>query len=571
MLARTRWGLVVTFALVACGSEEPQPEPQPKTRSAASVSDVDRPHEHEDPLDARLVLVAGNPGTSSHRLAHTLQNAAREVGEQLAIAPGASDLDPLYLVAWGHADVGIVPGNVLASSLHRLPHDKVQVIGLFDAREAVHVIVAETSPAKAIADLQGKVIAAGRVGSSSHLAARDVLLASGLDADGGEVTLEHHAPADAIKRLGAGIDAVILAGRCDDVPGAPRTRLLRLADDDAAAVTGGYSRQSGELVVQMVVVARPAAVEVTQKIAGVRGTGLIDSPPPATLEGPPIAFRQTGAPLRIAAGPTGGTYQKVADGIARVADRAGMGQAELVDTQGAFESFVLVATGLVDVAIVKEDILDDALRTPAIAPLLARTRLLTPLYREEVHLAVAGELDGGLAALRGKKVVMGEAGSGTFATARRLLQLAGLQRGDVSGRALGPKASLDALRGGRVDAVFFVGGQPVSAFEGSKVTFAPIGPVAGYHEATLSYAWLPGPVPTVATNALLLCRRDLAPEVAEKLVTELYANRRNLAELHPKWSELDPAALGSARRGLRVHSAVEASASKLEPDTAPAW
>lgn len=566
-----RWGLVVTLALTACGSEEERPEGEPEPRAATpSASEVDRPHAHEDPLDARLLLVAGPPGQSSHRLAHALQGAAQATGESLSIAPSESDLDPLYLVAWGHADAGVVPANVLASPLHRLAREQVQVIGACERAEAVHIIVAADSPAKAIADLQGKQVSVGRLGSSSELAARDVLVASGLDPDGGEVTLLNHAPTDAIKRLGRGVDAVILVGHTGDVPGAPATRLLTIPADDAAALKGGYTASGSGVVVRPVLVARAAAADVLRKVASSAGTAIVETPAPESVDGPPLALRAEGAALRIAAGPSGGTYQRIADGIAMVVDKGGLGAAEVVPTQGAFESFVLVATGQVDVAIVKQDLLEEALRTPGIAPIVARARLLTPLYKEEVHLAVAAPLDG-VAALRGKRVVLGEAGSGTFATARRVLRLSGLQRGDVSGRAIAPGPALDALRAGRVDAVFFVGGQPVSAFEGSNVEFAAIGPLEGYEPATLSYPWLPGPVATVATPALLLCRRDLPAEYAEGLVKALYAHRKNLTALHPKWSELDPAAIGAARPGVRLHSAVEASASKLEPDSAGSW
>lgn len=552
--------LALPLVLAACGSEEPRPEPAPPRPRAAVTPAADVAHEHEDPLDQGHVLVAGPSGTASHRTAHDLQERARRAGLSVAIAPSSSDLDPLYLVAWAHADAGIVPANVLQSTLHAVARAAVQPIVVAGVQE-VHVVVAEASPVRAIGDLEGKVVTCGRRGSASDLAARAVLLASGLDADAGDVTLKNEAPEAAIRALGAGVDAVVIVGHTDDVAGSPRTRLVKLAAEDAAALAAsglGYTVTGDALTVVNHVVATPAAADEVRPLLPTDQPAIAAA---AAADGPPIAFRAEGAPLVIASGPAGGTYEKVGAGIARVTEAADVGQPVLCASQGSVESFVLLATGQADLAIVQEDVVQDALRTPAIAPLVARVRLVAPLYAEEVHLVVApGVTD--LAALQGKPVALGEAGSGTFLTARRLLRLAGVQ---VSGRALGSARALEALGATRVHAAFLVGGQPLAALAGSRTQLAPLAAAEGYLEASV------GGVSTVATRALLLCRRDLDPAQVQALVRALFANRKNLAVMHPKWSELDPAGLTEERRGLRVHEGATAAASSLEPDSAAAW
>lgn len=579
---RVVWAALCAVALSACGSEEKPPEASPQPRRPVAAS-PDEPHEHEDAIDGGHVLVAGPAGGHSHRQAHAIQAAAAAAGETVAIAPSQSDLDALYLVGWGLADAGIVPGNVLAASIHAVGRQAVEVAGGLAVTEEVHVLVPEASPAKALADLQGKTVSVGRLGSGSDLAGRALLLASGIDPAASEVTLRHEAPADGIRALTDGqADALVILGHCAEVHGAGRLRLLDVPAEDARAVAAqesGYVVVPGSdeghdvLAVHPWLVVRPGLVDRFRALFG-RDVEVIDAPPPETGEGPPLAFRAEGAELVVAAGPTGGTYARATDGLARVLEQADLGASRAANTQGSFESLVLLATGQADLAVVQEDVLADALRTPAVAPLVARVRLVTPLHQEEVHLLAR---DGGptdLAGLKGHTVAMGEPGSGTLFTARRLLRLAGLQRGDASGRAIGGARALEALRAGRVHAAFFVGGQPLPLLADAKVAFVPIQEAEGYGATQLTtqaYPWLGAPVTTVATRALLLCRRDLDASHAGALVKAIYANRHNLAALHPKWGELDPASLQETRAGLRLHPGVESVAGELAPDSAAGW
>lgn len=569
----------LALALGACASSEPQPQPQGAPRPATPPS-VDAAHEHEDPIDASHVLVAGPAGCQSHRLAHALQDASRRAGAPLSIAPSPSDLDGLYLVAWGLADAALVPGNVLGASVHAVARAGVEVVSGLGLAEELHVVVAEASPVREVADLRGRTVSAGRLGSGAALAARAVLLAAGLDVDAGDVTLRHEPPTDGIAALGAGqVDAVVVLGHCQEVHGA-RTRLVPIAPDDARAVVArqaGYALIPGTddgaevLVVHPWLVTRPGQAAALRGLLG-REVEAVAGAAPAG-EGPPLAFRPEATPLRLAGGPAEGTYARAARGLARVAEQADLGGARVVHTTGSLESFVLLATGHVDLALVQEDLVLDALRTPAVAPLLARVRLVAPLFREEVHLATLPGGPDGLAAVRGKVVAMGEVGSGTLLTARRLLRLAGLTRGDASGRAIGGARALEALRAGRVQAAFLVGGQPLPLLAQGGVRLAPIQGVDGYADAMITgeaYGWIGAPVPTVATRALLLCRRDLDPAAVGGLVRALFAHRRNLAADHPKWGELDPGAEPPAS-GLQPHTGAAAALESVAPDTAAPW
>ena len=69
-----------------------------------------------------------------------------------------------------------------------------------------------------------------------------------------------------------------------------------------------------------------------------------------------------------------------------------------------------------------------------------------------------------------------------------------------------------------------------------------------------------------------LCRLDLDDTTVKRLVTQLYANRKNLTAVHPALSQLVPSQLEGGLEGLRIHEGAKAaSMGGLEVDTAPPW
>ena len=65
--------------------------------------------------------------------------------------------------------------------------------------------------------------------------------------------------------------------------------------------------------------------------------------------------------------------------------------------------------------------------------------------------------------LKGKKVSLDEPGSGTYVDALLILEANGLSEKDVQAEALKGNAATDALRNGKVDAIFVVAGYPTGA------------------------------------------------------------------------------------------------------------
>ncbi|HZT51171.1 MAG TPA: TAXI family TRAP transporter solute-binding subunit, partial [Stellaceae bacterium] len=91
-------------------------------------------------------------------------------------------------------------------------------------------------------------------------------------------------------------------------------------------------------------------------------------------------------------------------------------------------------------------------------------RHIAALFPEVVQIVVRD--DGpirGLRDLRGKRVSLGEAASGTIVDARLVLEAAGLSECDLKPHYLRLARAVEALQNGEIDALFLVAGAPVPA------------------------------------------------------------------------------------------------------------
>lgn len=557
--------LLAAAALVGCGSEESKPEPAP-----APAANVERtaekaaPRVQADPIGAGLAVAAetlmhaqvGQVGAGcclDH--AGRLKAFGGEAGTPVALVPAPSSVAALYGVVFGTVDAAIVPAIVVAAPEHRVARAAVEVVATLTEGCELQAVVKESSAAKELLDLDGKKVGLGPAGSGAALAGLELLRAAGLDPDMGGVTVVHLAANEVAAALDSGaVDAAIVLGITHKA-----SRVLPLAEDEKQALLarGSAFRAAGSGVsVPCVLVARRGqAQEQLAALVSAGGDRLgVDKEAPklAPLSGPSVAPRDPKRPLRVVSGDD----HDVAKELARVLNAAEL-KAEPLHTAGSVEDLALVAAGAADLAIVHEDVVHEALRTKEAAPLVARVRLVAPLFAEEVHLA-GGVKD--LAGLKGMKIATAGLGGGAPITARRLLRSADLGRGD---------ASLVLAQGAQGDAWVVV---CRGTLDQGLPKLVALGPVDGYGEAKDEGAHGHQHVPTVATRALLVCRLDLEPEVVGKAVRSLFARRKLLAQGHASWNELQPSSLEAAEDGLRIHDAVKAVVGGgLEVDTATSW
>ena len=85
-------------------------------------------------------------------------------------------------------------------------------------------------------------------------------------------------------------------------------------------------------------------------------------------------------------------------------------------------------------------------------------------FQEHIHLVALKKSNiNSVKDLKGKRVSLDEPGSGTYVDAKLILESNGLSTSDVKAEALKGKAATDALRNGKVDAIFVVAGFPTGA------------------------------------------------------------------------------------------------------------
>ena len=91
-------------------------------------------------------------------------------------------------------------------------------------------------------------------------------------------------------------------------------------------------------------------------------------------------------------------------------------------------------------------------------------RTIAALFQEHINLVALKKSNiNSVKDLKGKRVSLDEPGSGTYVDAKLILESNGLSTSDVKAEALKGKAATDALRNGKVDAIFVVAGYPTGA------------------------------------------------------------------------------------------------------------
>ncbi|MGI9508860.1 MAG: TAXI family TRAP transporter solute-binding subunit [Geminicoccaceae bacterium] len=91
-------------------------------------------------------------------------------------------------------------------------------------------------------------------------------------------------------------------------------------------------------------------------------------------------------------------------------------------------------------------------------------RTIAALFEEHIHLVALKDSDiASVADLKGKRVSLDEPGSGTYVDANLILEANGLSQDDIEPEQLKGAAATEALRNGKVDAIFVVAGYPTGA------------------------------------------------------------------------------------------------------------
>jgi TRAP transporter TAXI family solute receptor len=165
-----------------------------------------------------------------------------------------------------------------------------------------------------------------------------------------------------------------------------------------------------------------------------------------------VAYRYVGAPppkfVRIATGAKNGAYYAFAQRYASLLKRDGI-SLEVVPTAGSVENFELLKKGEVSLALVQGG--------SATAEDKERLQSLGTLFLEPVWIFTQKQRNiERLAALKGKRVAVGAAGSGTYLLATQLLSATGITESNAKMIRADSAQAIVSLSQDKIDAAFVV-------------------------------------------------------------------------------------------------------------------
>ena len=303
-----------------------------------------------------------------------------------------------------------------------------------------------------------------------------------------------------------------------------------------------------------------------------------------TLAGADQGYAQDVKFFSIGTGSTSGTYYPIGSIIANAisnppgsleCDKGGSCGvpgliARVQSSSGSIVNVKDIASGAVQLALSQADIAYWAYNGSGLfhhdEPNQA-LRSIANLYPESLHVVVL-RYSGikKITDLVGKRVSLGEEGSGTLVESMAILKAYGLTKDDVTPEYLRPGAASLAMSEGTLDAFFFVAGYPVTAItDPTRSLDIKILPISGKPaENVLTFypfftkSVIPagtyegvGEVETISIGAQLLVSADIEDDIVYQITTALWHEntRKMLDSGHAKGREIQ---LKTALDGLAV-------------------
>ncbi len=207
-----------------------------------------------------------------------------------------------------------------------------------------------------------------------------------------------------------------------------------------------------------------------------------------------------------------------------------------------------------------------------------KLRIIANLFPEDLHLVLpkGGKL-GSLKDLKGKRVGIAQAGSGTQIAVELMLAAQGITRDDIEEAELNNSQSAERLADGQLDAYFYAAGTPVAAmiqldstkgmelysFSDAEIK-ASNEAVPYYVPSTIKagvYAGVPYDVQTLAVNGILATSSDLSEDLIYQVTKALWndTTRKLLDNGHAKGKviRLETALLGLDGLNVPLHPGAE--------------
>jgi TRAP transporter TAXI family solute receptor len=276
--------------------------------------------------------------------------------------------------------------------------------------------------------------------------------------------------------------------------------------------------------------------------------------------------------LIVTTGGEGGIYFVYGEAFAKVISKHLPGyRATAQGSTGAVENLMRLRDGTADVALTLGDTALDAAEGREAFDQPVPLAALAQIYRSYVHV-IAAQSSGirTLADLKGKRVSVGSADSGTEVVSDRVLKLARIDsHTGIRREQLGVAESAAALESGAIDAFFWSGGLPTSAVSdlarAKPVTMLNVRAFAKplreryggvYEDAAIPAGTYPGqgaPVPTISIPNYVVVSDKMNGGLAHDLTELLFKYGDELAAAQPQAKDLDPARAQQVIAPIELH------------------
>jgi len=288
-----------------------------------------------------------------------------------------------------------------------------------------------------------------------------------------------------------------------------------------------------------------------------------------------VIVTQAATFLTIATGGTAGTYYPLGAGMADIWNKNIKGMNAMVQSTGASVANInLLRNKEVDLIFVQNDVAFYAYNgVELFKEPFPQLRGLATLYPETVQIvALADRGINSVYDLKGKRVAVGAAGSGTEVNARQILAAAGITYKDIRVQYLSFAEAASNLKDGNIDAAFVTAGHPTAAIvDLAAVRKIVLVPVADEIIASLqkdypfyvkivvpagTYKGVDTDAVTVAVKAMLAVRAEMPEDLAYQLLKTMYANQKRLIEAHARGELIIPET-GKEGMSIPLHPGAE--------------
>jgi len=262
--------------------------------------------------------------------------------------------------------------------------------------------------------------------------------------------------------------------------------------------------------------------------------------------------------LKMATGGTTGTYYAFSGAVSQVLSSKIENLAFDIQSTGASKANIyLVSDKEADIGIVQNDVMYyayngiDLFDGEAIKGFSA----MAGCYAEVVQIVSKKSINS-IEDLKGKRVSVGDVGSGCEFNARQILEVYGMTFDDIEVHNLSFNDSATALKDDKIDAFFCVAGAPTTAIvELATSNDIRLLEVDDEHADKLiesypfytkykvpggSYKGVDSDAQTVAVVATYIVSDELDEDLVYKMTKALFENADEIAKAHPKGAELDP-------------------------------